>query len=101
MNVEQTIPPMPPDPAERQLMVRASDLFEQGQYRQAVTRAWSAVLRNLKRRIEALDVELFLFVTRGVEGRRDYDASGPSLAERWRHVDEDVILEGARALNLL
>jgi hypothetical protein len=56
---------------------------------------------NLRRRLEAYGVELFLSTVKDKSGRKKYYADGDDLNERWEGVDELVLITAATRLGLL
>ena len=62
---------------------------------------WNAAICNLRRRVEAYSVELFVSVIKDEAGRKQYKTESETLAGRWQGVDDLVLIEGATRLGLL
>ena len=87
--------------AEENMIHTATRLLEDGYAPQCLTELWNASLHNLRRRVEAYGVELFLSTVRGESGRKSYKEDGETLAHRWSAVDATVVISGAKNLGLL
>ena len=86
---------------EMDLIAQAQSLFDAGFYGHALLDIWNAAINNLRRRIEAYGVGIFLSVIKDEAGRKKYDGDGETLSERWEGVDQLVLISGATRLGLL
>lgn len=86
---------------ETDLLAQARRLFDGGFYDHALLDIWNAAASNLRRRIEAYGVDIFLSTVKDEAGRKKYASDGESLADRWSGVDDLVLITGATRLGLL
>ena len=86
---------------ETGLLQQARKLFDAEFYDHALLDIWNASVHNLRRRVEAYGVDLFLSVVKDEPGRKRYDLSGDTLNERWQDVDDLTLISGATSLGLL
>lgn len=86
---------------ETGLLQQARKLFDAEFYDHALLDIWNAAVHNLRRRVEAYGVDLFLSVVTDEPGRKRYDRSGDTLNERWQGVDDLTLISGATSLGLL
>lgn len=86
---------------ERQLLAKASALYKLGFSEYALLGVWNAAVGNLKRRVEAYGVDLWISVVQEEPGRKKYDKDGNTIAERWEGVDDLVLISGATKLDIL
>lgn len=86
---------------EQAYITEARGLFNGGFYSYSMLAFWNAAVHNLKRRVEAYGVGLWLSVVKDEPGRKKYDKDGESIAERWGNVDDLVLISGASRLGLL
>jgi len=86
---------------EVDLIGQAQRLFNADFYGHALLDIWNAAINNLRRRIEAYGVDIFLSVVKDEAGRKRYDRDGETLSERWEGVDQLVLINGATRLGLL
>lgn len=91
----------PVDVAERKIMGTAKKLFHAEFYPQCLLETWNAAVNNLRRRVEAYGVELFISVIKSEPGRKNYNVKGDTLGERWENVDDYLLIVGARKLGLI
>jgi hypothetical protein len=91
----------PCDLAEQRFLTQTRRLLDNGFYDHALLDLWNACVHNLRRRIEAYGVDLFLSVIKDEPGRKKYDPNGDSLPERWSGVEDLVMISGASRLGLL
>lgn len=85
---------------ERSLLKKASELcFDYPEY--ALLGIWNAAVNNLKRRVEAYGIDLWISVVQDESGRKKYDKNGDSLSDRWEGVDDLVLISGSTKLGLL
>jgi len=80
---------------------QAGRLFAAGFYDHCLLDLWNASVANLRKRVEAYGVDLFLSVVKDEPGRKKYDKDGETPSERWQGVDDLVLVQGATALGLL
>lgn len=80
---------------------QASRLFEAGFYDHCLLDLWNAAVANLRRKVEAYGVDLFVSVVKEESGRKRYDKDGETLSERWQGVDDLILIAGATGLRLL
>jgi hypothetical protein len=80
---------------------QAARLFAAGFYDHALLDVWNAAVANLRRRVEAYGVDIFLSVVKDEPGRKKFNADGETFAERWAGVDDLVLIAGSTALGLL
>lgn len=86
---------------ESGLLQQARKLFDAEFYDHSLLDIWNASIHNLRRRVEAYGVDLFLSVVKDEPGRKRYDSSGDTLNERWQDVDDLTLIGGATSLGLL
>lgn len=86
---------------EASFIDRATQLFNAGFFEHSLLDLWNAAVANLRRRIEAYGIELFLSVIKEEPGRKRYQKDGESLSERWQGVDDLVLISGSSSLGLL
>ena len=79
----------------------AKGLFSSGFYSYSLLAIWNAAVNNLKRKVEAYGTELWGSVVKDESGRKKYDPTGETIAERWSNVDDLVLIAGATKLGLL
>jgi hypothetical protein len=90
-----------PSEEERALVAQAGRLFKDGYFDHALLDLWNATVFNIRRRIEAYGVELFLSVVKDEPGKKKYHADGETIQERWYGVDDAILLVGAQRLGLI
>ena len=86
---------------ERNLLMRAKDLFDKGFPDHSLLDIWNASIHNLRRRIELYGIDLFLSSIKDEPGRKKHDPDGESISERWQGVDDLVLIIGATRLGVL
>ncbi len=86
---------------ERQLLTDAAELFKLNFCDYALLGIWNAAVSNLKRRVEAYGVDLWISVVQEEGGRKKYDKDGETLSGRWEGVDDLVLISGVTKLGLL
>jgi hypothetical protein len=86
---------------EEAFLSQARALVDNGFPDHALLDIWNAAVHNLRRRIEAYGVELFLSAIKDESGRKKYDKDGETINERWSGVDEIVLINGAARLGVL
>jgi len=89
------------DEKEINYIREARGLFDSGFYNYSLLAIWNAAVHNLERRVEAYGIDLWTSVVREEQGRKKYDETGETIAERWNNVDNLVLISGATKLRLL
>ena len=89
------------DEKEANYIREAQGLFAAEFYSYSLLAVWNAAINNLKRKVEAYGIDLWISVVQGEQGRKKYDATGETIAERWSNVDDLVLISGATKLRLL
>lgn len=62
---------------------------------------WNAAVHNLRRRVEAYGIDLFISSIKDDSGRKKYDKDGETINERWSGVDDMTLINGATKLGVL
>lgn len=91
----------PLDESEKRTLQTARKLFDAEFFPQSLLEMWNASSNNIKRRIEAYGVELFISVVKDESGRKSYSPNGDTINERWENVDDFVLIQGAKKLGLI
>jgi hypothetical protein len=86
---------------ESDLLSQARRLFDGGFFDHALLDIWNAAVNNLRRRVEAYGVDIFLSTIKDEPGRKKFSSDGDSLSDRWSGVDDLVLIAGATRLGLL
>ncbi len=86
---------------ETDLLVQARKLYDGGFYSHALLDIWNAAVNNLRRRVEAYGVDIFLSTIKDEPGRKKFSSDGETLSDRWSGVDDLVLITGATRLGLL
>lgn len=86
---------------EQTMLKKASELLNLGYPDHALLEIWNSGVNNLRRRIEAYSIDMFISAISGFSGRKNYKKDGDSLSERWSGVDDENLLKGANQLGLL
>lgn len=86
---------------EAAILTQAGNLFRDGYFDHALLDLWNASVFNLRRRVEAYGIDLFLSVAKDEPGRKKFDHDGETLQERWAGVDDFVLVQVATKLGLL
>jgi len=89
------------DERERANLKRARDLFDSNFYDHALLEVWNAAINNLRRRVEAYGIDIFLSTIKDEPGRKKYIFNGESIVDRWSGVDDLALITGATRLGLL
>ena len=89
------------DSKEIAMIQESRKLFDSGFYSYSLLSIWNAALNNLKRRVEAYSVELWCEVVKDEPGRKKYNKSGDTIAQRWEDVDDLTLIAGVTKLGLL
>ncbi|EJV3582105.1 hypothetical protein N6F54_005331, partial [Escherichia coli] len=86
---------------EIEFLSQARKLLDSGFPDHALLDIWNASIHNLRRRIEAYGLDLFLSAIKDDSGRKKYDKDGETINERWSGVDDLVLISGATKLGVL
>jgi len=90
------------DEFEQTKITDAGNLLELEYPGHSLMDIWNAAAHNLRRRIEAYSVDMFVSsVSTLSSGRRKYNEKGETLSERWSEVDDSVLIYGASQLKLI
>lgn len=89
------------DEAERSILMEASQLHRCQFYSHALLNLWSAAVHNLRRKIEAYSIDIFLAAIANESGRKNYKKDEQTLEDRWESVDDVLLVRGASDLELL
>lgn len=88
-------------PEEIGYLSQARELFDAGFPAHALLDIWSAAIHNLRRRIEAYSVDIFLSSIKDEGGRKKFNPEGDTISERWFGVDDLILINGATRLGVL
>jgi hypothetical protein len=86
---------------EAELLRVAGRLYRDGYFDHALLDLWNASVLNLRRRVEAYGIDLFLSVAKDEPGRKKFNVDGETLQERWAGVDDYLLVQVATKLGLL
>ena len=86
---------------ELDFLSQARKLLDSGFPDHALLDIWNASVHNLRRRVEAYGVELFLSSVKDEPGRKKYNKDGETINERWGGVDEFILISGTTRLGVL
>lgn len=89
------------DSKEAAYLKQSAELFNAGFYSHSLLDIWNAAVNNLKRKVEAYSVDLWIEVVKDEPGRKKYNKNGDTIALRWEEVDDLVLIAGATKLGLL
>ena len=89
------------DSKEAAYLKESAELFNAGFYSHSLLDIWNAAVNNLKRKVEAYSVDLWIEVVKDEPGRKKYNKNGDTIALRWEEVDDIVLIAGATKLGLL
>ena len=89
------------DNTEHIMLKKASELLILGYPEHSLLEIWNSGIHNLRRRVEAYSIDMFLSNISNLSGRKNYKKDGDTLAERWAGVDDDNLLKGASQLGVL
>ncbi|PSU23840.1 hypothetical protein [Photobacterium kishitanii] len=87
--------------AEITYLSQARKLLDFGFPDHSLLDIWNAAVHNLRRRMEAYGIELFISAIKDEAGRKKYDKDGETLGERWSGVDDLTLINGAIKLGVL
>lgn len=71
--------------------------IESGLYDAAVNYMWDIAICDLRCKVEAYGVDIFLSVLDGAK----YNPNGDSLSERWKDIKDYQLIEGCQKINLI
>jgi len=89
------------DQREMDYIAESQQLFASEFYSYSLLAIWNAAVNNLKRKVECYGVELWNSVVKDETGRKKYDQTGDTIADRWANVDDLILIKGATNLGLL
>lgn len=89
------------DKYERETLMSARKLLECGFPAHSLMDIWNASVHNLRRRVEAYGIDLFISSIKDESGRKKYNKDGDTIPERWNGVDDLVLISGASRLGIL
>ena len=86
---------------EIEFLSQARKLLDAGFPDHSLLDIWNAAVHNLRRRVEAYGLDLFLSAIKDDSGRKKYDKDGETINERWSGVDDMTLISGATKLGVL
>lgn len=86
---------------EVEFLSQARRLLDAGFPDHSLLDLWNAAVHNLRRRVEAYGLDLFISAIKDDSGRKKYDKDGETLSERWSGVDDMALINGATKLGVL
>lgn len=86
---------------EIEFLSQARKLLDAGFPDHSLLDIWNAAVHNLRRRVEAYGLDLFLSAIKDDSGRKKYDKDGETINERWSGVDDMTLINGATKLGVL
>lgn len=86
---------------EIDFLSQARRLLDSGFPDHSLLDIWNAAVHNLRRRVEAYGLDLFLSAIKDDSGRKKYDKDGETINERWSGVDDMTLINGATKLGVL
>ncbi len=89
------------DEEEKVRLQKAASLLDLGYPEHSLIEVWNAAIHNLRRRVEAYSIDMFLAILNQNKGRNRYNKDGDSLPERWEGVDDILLIQCAKELGLL
>ena len=89
------------DEVERSILDEAFRLYDGGFFSHALLNLWSAAVHNLRRKVEAFSIDMFLAAIANESGRKSYKRDESTLEDRWDSVDDYILVKGAADLGLL
>lgn len=89
------------DEREIAYIEEAKNLFAQEFYSYSLLAIWNAAVNNMRRKVEAYGVDLWKSVVKDEPGRKKYKDEDDSLIDRWKNVDDLVLIKGATRLGIL
>lgn len=89
------------DQDEKVMIEKAQKLIQVGFPEHALLEIWNSAIHNLRRRIEAYSIDMFLSNIDSMSGRKKYNRDGDTLSERWSGVDDDILIKASNQLGVL
>lgn len=89
------------DEYEEATLMSARRLLDCGFPAHSLMDIWNAAVHNLRRRVEAYGVDMFLSSIKDESGRKKYNKDGDTIPERWNGVDDLVLISGVSRLGIL
>ena len=89
------------DEVELVMLDKAARLINCNFPEHALLEIWNAGIHNIRRRIEAYSIDMFLSSISNLSGRRTYKENGDTIAERWSGVDDENLLKGAEQIGVI
>lgn len=89
------------DSNEQIMLEKASQLMNVKFPEHALLEIWNSAIHNLRRRVEAYSIDMFLSSISSMSGRKNYKMDGDSISERWANVDDENLIKGASQLGVL
>lgn len=86
---------------EIEFLSQARKLLDAGFPDHSLLDIWNAAVHNLRRRVEAYGIDLFISAIKDDSGRKKYDKDGETINERWSGVDDMTLINGATKLGVL
>lgn len=86
---------------EIEFLSQARKLLDAGFPDHSLLDIWNAAVHNLRRRVEAYGLDLFISAIKDDSGRKKYDKDGETINERWSGVDDMTLISGATKLGVL
>lgn len=89
------------DENELAMLDKAAQLMNLDFPEHSLLEIWNAGIHNLRRRIEAYSIDMFLSSISNLSGRKSYKKDGDTIAERWSGVDDENLLKGAEQIGVI
>lgn len=89
------------DESELSMIENAAKLMNLDFPDHSLLEIWNAGIHNLRRRVEAYSIDMFLSSISNLSGRKNYKKDGDTIAERWSGVDDEILLKGAEQIGVL
>lgn len=89
------------DKNELVMIEKAAQLMNLDFPEHSLLEIWNAGIHNLRRRIEAYSIDMFLSSISSLSGRKNYKKDGDTIAERWSGVDDENLLKGAEQIGVI
>lgn len=89
------------DESELVMLDKAAQLMNLDFPEHSLLEIWNAGIHNLRRRVEAYSIDMFLSSVSSLSGRKNYKKDGDTIAERWSGVDDENLLKGAEQIGVI
>lgn len=89
------------DDDETVMMQKAGELLKLNYPEHSLLEIWNSGIHNLRRRVEAYSIDMFLSNISNLSGKKNYKRDGDTLAERWSGVDDEILIKGASQLGVI